>query len=201
MVDPRHPIVPISGEEQRALAVVPERFFVHNDAFELRVMKVQDAQPASDLLRATLGAFTEVESVIASSLRRIENLYNVYTRSHSLLIVTEHLASKEIVAAVGIGPLADLPIEEGYGEIRELAVARQYRGRGLGRIILEAAVRKVVELNYKKVYIQTTSDMKTASVLFEKLGFMPVYHSRKDAKNRADRGTPVGLAHYYFKEF
>jgi predicted GNAT family N-acyltransferase len=54
------------------------------------------------------------------------------------------------------------------GHIGRLAVLREYRGRGLGSMAVQALVKEAKSLGMERVYLGA---QKTAVVFYEKLGF------------------------------
>ena len=64
----------------------------------------------------------------------------------------------------------DLSWSRHVGELRVL-VAPAWRGRGLGRILIQECFAKALELGLKKLVAQMTADQRAAIALFEELGF------------------------------
>lgn len=93
--------------------------------------------------------------------------------------VAEHfrhfLAAREngrVVGAVGM---------ERYGQsalLRSLAVALQYRGRGLGRALTERVLQEMKDNGVKRVFLLTT----TAPDFFPKFGFRRIPREGADTK-------------------
>jgi ribosomal protein S18 acetylase RimI-like enzyme len=56
-------------------------------------------------------------------------------------------------------------------EITSLAVARQARGLGVGRALLDAATRELRAVGVERVWLVTTNDNLTALALYQKSGY------------------------------
>lgn len=74
-----------------------------------------------------------------------------------------------------VGTIGVQQYETGVGEIRRLRVRGDYRRRGIGAALMEAALRYCQEKNYLKVTLDTFMEREPALRLFEKFRFR---HSR-----------------------
>lgn len=61
--------------------------------------------------------------------------------------------------------------ETGLGEIKRLYVPPQYRGNGIGKMLVAEAVRQCREMGFKKVLADTDVNMRIAMVVFDEHGF------------------------------
>ena len=64
----------------------------------------------------------------------------------------------------------DLSWSRHVGELRVL-VAPGWRGRGLGRVLIQECFAQALELGLKKLVAQMTADQRAAIAVFEELGF------------------------------
>jgi putative acetyltransferase len=133
-----------------------------------------DEQKIIDLIRRSLDGFTEAGSVLAATYRRLEKLYDTYNQEGCRFIVVKDLDHNTCIGAAGLAPLAGLPPSDGVGEIRDVVVDESYRGRGIGRMLLERALDEARRLGYKRIYLETTPQMEKAQKLFLNFGFTPV---------------------------
>jgi putative acetyltransferase len=72
----------------------------------------------------------------------------------------------EVVGSVGLFPLSD-----SVCELRKMYLAAPFRGRSLGRHLLEHALRRARELGFTRVVLETASVLREAVVLYERNGF------------------------------
>ena len=62
--------------------------------------------------------------------------------------------------------------EDNEAEIHLLGVRTEYRRDGLGRMLVEAAIRLAAENDYSKIILWTQEAMKAAQQLYESVGFV-----------------------------
>lgn len=78
------------------------------------------------------------------------------------------------IAAIGedvVGCCALIPHGPGAFEVAKMAVAEQYRGRGIGRQVLEYTVAQAKVLGAKSLYLESNSKLSNAVHLYESVGF------------------------------
>lgn len=73
-----------------------------------------------------------------------------------------------------IGVCALLKVEQGVYELTKLAVDDRFRGRGIGKKLMESAIRRARRLSANEVIICTNSVLKPAMTLYDKMGFSRV---------------------------
>src|SRR5919106_5825747 len=59
-------------------------------------------------------------------------------------------------------------------EMKRLYVRAAHRGKGLGRVLAEAAIRLAVEARCKRIVLDTLPKMHEAQSLYRELGFRPI---------------------------
>src|SRR5262245_14395088 len=99
---------------------------------EISHLKKEEETVMVNLIRRNLDAFEEAGSVLASTFRRIEKLFDTYNQDGSVYLVVRDVATGACVGGAGLGPLAGLSVSEGIGEIRELVIEPSYRRMGIG---------------------------------------------------------------------
>lgn len=100
------------------------------------------------------------------------DLYDIeahYGRRGGAFEVAVDDASGAIVGSVGLFPL--LP---GVCELRKMYLAREARGRGLGRTMLEHALGRARALGFRRVELETASVLVEAIRLYTRYGFAPI---------------------------
>lgn len=154
-----------------------------------------DEQDMCDIIRRNLSVFEEVGSVLAATYRRLDGLYGNYLGEGLRFIAAKNTEQNQLVGGAGIGPLAGLPLSEGYGEIRDLVIEPDYRGQGLGARLLKTCIATAKEFGYKRLYLKTTPQMQNAQRLFERFGFRAVTHGAGEKME-----PKTGLPCYYLLE-
>lgn len=107
------------------------------------------------------------------------------------------LAALEEGTVVGTVQIVRADAENGQhrAELQRLAVCSGRRGAGLGRALLDAAVRRARELGLRLLWLSTHEDTGSdrfyAAVGWTRLGVLPLYSQRPD-------GALAGSAFYYY---
>ena len=84
------------------------------------------------------------------------------------------------------GTIALRRLNEGAGEIKRLYLRPAFRGRGLGRQLVEKVVETAREIGYQELYADTLPAMTDALALYSRLGFQRV-------AAYSDEPTPCGV--------
>ncbi len=79
-------------------------------------------------------------------------------------------AEGKIIATVGL-----YNIDSNTCELRKMYLLKSERGKGNGKMLLNHALTKAVELGYKKIILETATVLKEAITLYEKNGFKRYY--------------------------
>ena len=80
----------------------------------------------------------------------------------------------------GIGCVALRPVEADVAEVKRMFVAEAWRGRGVGRALMEHVIAGARERGYATLRLGTLGDMIAAQSLYESLGFRPIERYRPD---------------------
>jgi len=89
-----------------------------------------------------------------------------------------------------IGFLALVNREES-AQLRYFVIEKEYRGKGLGKQLMELFMSRASELNYKHIYLLTSNDLPAAASLYKRYGFTLTSEESSDTF-----GKPVILQRY-----
>lgn len=90
-------------------------------------------------------------------------------------LVDKYLASSEIFIAnhqsKTIGVYVLYPVNAERIEIKNIAVAENYQGKGIGKLMLKDASQRAKQNNYKEIIIATSNASIDVLYLYQKAGF------------------------------
>ena len=72
---------------------------------------------------------------------------------------------------VGACALIKMDDERYDYELAKMAVDKQYRGKGIGKVLCQAVIDKAKEVGAKSVFLESNTVLETAIILYRKLGF------------------------------
>ncbi|MGQ9693514.1 MAG: GNAT family N-acetyltransferase [Thermodesulfobacteriota bacterium] len=98
---------------------------------------------------------------VAASLIQFKNSFNP---ERDRLWLAEK--GRSIIGSIGI-----VDQREGMAQLRWFLVHPNYRGRGLGRNLLQKALDFCRQVPYSLIYLWTFSELKVAAHLYQSLGF------------------------------
>ncbi len=75
----------------------------------------------------------------------------------------------EVAGGAGIFPTDQLP--HGTCELVKMYLSAAARGKGIGKQLIAKCLERAKELNYKQVYLESSSELRRAIGLYEKFGF------------------------------
>lgn len=74
-------------------------------------------------------------------------------------------------AGTAVGCVALIPFGDGELELAKMAVAEVARGRGVGRMLMDAAIARARALGARSLYLESNSRLVPAVTLYERSGF------------------------------
>jgi putative acetyltransferase len=74
----------------------------------------------------------------------------------------------QVIGCVGL-----YPIDTHSVELRKMYLRRDARGKGLGKKLLDHAVKQAKQMGYKRLTLETATVLKEAIKLYTKYGFQP----------------------------
>jgi putative acetyltransferase len=132
---------------------------------KLRLANNKDCEKVTTLVYAVLkeyGLKPDPTSTDAD-LNDIEQAY--FEKGGTFYVLQEKDGS--IVGAYGL-----YPIDSQTCELRKMYLNRSYRGKGLGKSLMESALSKAGQLGFKRMTLETASVLKEAIALYKSYGFV-----------------------------
>ena len=81
---------------------------------------------------------------------------------------------------VGVGCVALRPLEHGAAEVKRMFVDPAWRGRGVGRALMQTVIAGARDRGYRILRLGTLDDMTAAQELYRSLGFVAIERYRPD---------------------
>jgi putative acetyltransferase len=94
------------------------------------------------------------------------------------------LIAEDDGAAIGVVSL--VMMEGGSVELAKMGVRPSARGKGAGRLLVDAAIAKARSMGMSRVYIETNSVLGPALKLYRDAGFQPLHERQPSPYARAD---------------
>ncbi|HEY2341841.1 MAG TPA: GNAT family N-acetyltransferase [Chthoniobacteraceae bacterium] len=88
------------------------------------------------------------------------------------------VGGNEIVGFAYVAALASLEYGGRIGWLEELYVSAAWRNGGIGRRLLDAAISRARELNWKAVELEVVAGHERAARLYERVGFRKIDRAR-----------------------
>jgi putative acetyltransferase len=132
----------------------------------LRPATNADGEPVRDLVCAVLAEY-HLKSDPACTDADLEDIEQFYLQRGGAFYVLEE-KDGAIIGSYGL-----YPMPPDTCELRKMYLHRAYRGRGLGKRLLEHALAEARRLGFAKVTLETASVLQEAIRLYESCGFKP----------------------------
>lgn len=149
--------------------------------YSLAALPSNKLQGIANLIRNNMLAFDTSETALIGTMKRINNLIDVYIQKGNRLFIINNSRGMP-VACAGLGTFHGLPLGEQIGEIRDLVVKKKYRNKGLGKQLIHACIMEAKKIGYKRLYLETSSHMQAAQNIFKRKGFKPVKERPKNTE-------------------
>jgi putative acetyltransferase len=132
----------------------------------LRPATNADCRPVMNLVYAVLGEY-QLQPDPACTDADLKDIEQSYLQRGGVFYVLED-QDGSVIGSYGLYPL-----QPGTCELRKMYLHRDYRGRGLGRRLLEDALTNARRLGFARMTLETASVLKEAIRLYESYGFTP----------------------------
>jgi len=97
----------------------------------------------------------------------LDDMYSHFTVPNKVYYVAEEDGA--VIGGSGIGPLDDTSTE--ICELQRMFLTKTARGKGIGKQLMAACLKKAKEMGFKQCYLETFEEMKDAIGLYERSGF------------------------------
>lgn len=158
---------------------------MHLNEFQIREAKNQDIPSIKKVVFSSLREFglNPDENGKDKDLNDIESSC---LSNNGFFGVVVHTETKTIVGCFGLFPVNDFTCE-----LRKMYLLKESRGNGLGKFILDTAIRTAREKHYKKIILETISVLTTAIALYKRYGFTEI--KPKEINVRVDQSFELDI--------
>lgn len=133
----------------------------------IREIQAKDNAKIEKIIKESLESFQLDIPGTAYFDPQLANLAEFYQRENKAKywVVVNH--EDEVLGGVGIAPFNE---KEGICELQKLYIAPVAQGLGLSKKLMETALNFAKE-HYTHCYLETSTKLKVANLLYQKLGF------------------------------
>jgi len=139
---------------------------------EIRPIESGDNEALAKVIRTALAEFGANKPGTVYFDPTTDALFELFRTPGSFYYVATQ--DKKVVGGCGIFPTENLP--NGTCELVKLYVAKEARGTGLGKQLMEQSMSWAKENGYSHVYLESMPELKKAVSIYEKVGFQPLNH-------------------------
>jgi putative acetyltransferase len=144
--------------------------------FELRPATNADCPSVTELVVGILRAYGLSPDHSTTDID-MSDLQSYYHQAGGCFDVLVERKSSRIIGTVGLRPMDATTIE-----LRKMYLHTDYRGRGLGRFLLEHALTEARRRGFRRVLLETATVLREALALYRHAGFQPCVSAHACAK-------------------
>jgi putative acetyltransferase len=134
---------------------------------EIRPIESRDNEALAKVIRTALAEFGANKPGTVYFDPTTDALFELFRTPGSYYYVAT--IDEKVVGGCGIFPTENLP--DGTCELVKLYVAKEARGTGLGKQLMEKSMNWAKENGYTQVYLESMPELSKAVSIYEKVGF------------------------------
>lgn len=139
---------------------------------EIRPIESRDNEALAKVIRTALAEFGANKPGTVYFDPTTDALFELFRTPGSYYYVAT--IDEKVVGGCGIFPTENLP--DGTCELVKLYVAKDARGTGLGKQLMEKSMNWAKENGYTQVYLESMPELSKAVSIYEKVGFKSLDH-------------------------
>ncbi len=136
-------------------------------AFLIRKILPEDNSSLAKMIREVFEEFDAPREGTVYSDPTTDILYELFSEKNSVLWVAE--SAGEPIGCCGIYPTAGLP--KGYAELVKFYINGKFRGKGLGKLLLEKCIASAYEFGFTHLYIESLPAFSKAIAMYKSADF------------------------------
>jgi putative acetyltransferase len=127
----------------------------------------EDNKSIAELIRSVFREFGIARPGTVYFDPTTDDLFTLFSTPGSEYWIAED--SRKIIGGCGVYPTPGLPA--GCAELQKLYLLSSYRGKGIGRELMERTFESAKHLGYSQLYLESLPELGRAISLYEKAGF------------------------------
>jgi putative acetyltransferase len=139
---------------------------------QIRPIEPGDNEALAKVIRTALAEFGANKPGTVYFDPTTDALFELFRTPKSFYYVA--LVDGKVVGGCGIFPTDNLP--DGTCELVKLYLAKEARGTGLGKQLMEISLSWAKENGYTQVYLESMPELAKAVSIYEKVGFKALDH-------------------------
>lgn len=155
-----------------------------------RAIEQADNIEVASLIREVLTEFGVNQPGTVFTDPTTDTLFELFQQENAYFWLA--IVGQEIIGTCGIFPTKGLP--NGCIELVKFYIKSTYRGKGLGKKLMEISLDKAREIGFESVYLESLPQLNTAVGMYEKAGF-------KHIKERLGESGHFACSILMLKEF
>jgi len=150
---------------------------VSRSNIEIRPVRPEEMEEAGRVTADAYREFVTPGRDWESYLERLADVADRSTRTEVLVAVEDGrvlgTVTLELTGRTEAGrqDRESVPLEQGQAHVRMLGVSKEARGRGIGRMLMEASLAEARRAGKTHLTLNTTERMRAARSMYESMGF------------------------------
>jgi putative acetyltransferase len=142
-----------------------------------RTIEKADNAIIAEIIREALEEHGENKPGTVYTDPTTDNLYDLFSIQGSIYFIAEY--DGKIIGGCGIYPTPGLP--KAYAELVKLYLSNEYRGKGIGKALMQKCIDWALENGYTDLYLESIPALNKAVGLYESIGFKKINHRLGDS--------------------
>ncbi|HEY4874184.1 MAG TPA: GNAT family N-acetyltransferase [Puia sp.] len=152
----------------------------------IRTIQQSDNKKLAEIVRTVLAEFGANHPGTVYYDSTTDNLFELFQKEKCTYYVA--LINNEIVGGAGI--FSSDGLRGKTCELVKMYLAKNARGQGLGKLLIEKCIDFAKQNDYKSIYLETMPELKKAMSIYEKFGF---YYLKGPMGNTGHFGCDVWM--------
>jgi putative acetyltransferase len=143
------------------------------NAVTYRNIELKDNKELADLIRTVFREFRIDKPGTVYFDPTTDSLYELFRTQGSVYWIAEENGA--MAGGCGIYPTPGLP--DGCAELVKFYLLQQWRGKGIGKALMEKCFESAKQMGYSKLYLESLPELSKAVSMYLKSGFSHIPHA------------------------